>query len=1304
MANKYDVQVQVNAAVRGQAAVTALNRQIDAAQRAAASFQRVYERAYQSISRAEQQRADASARASRQAQAAAEAAANRQRQVYEQAYAAIGRAEARRAAESARLARQAQAAQEQAARAAQRSAEQAAAAQTRAAQRAATAQAQADRQRQRLAEQINRQLSQADARRANDAVRAAQAEQRAREAAARAWIRSQVQAIRENQRNQERAAREAIRIEERQRRQQEQLARQWARTSAQAQRDAERQQQPSGRGSGIGSAIGLGAAAGLAAGLAVTGIAAAFNLLTESIERAAGAYRDFMAEGIRFNAQLETTKLAIQSLVAGNLITSGSVKDVGTAFRIAGPQAEDQLRKLRIEALASTATFEGLAAAFQQAIGPGLAKGLSLDQIRTLTLQIGQAGKALGQSDFELPQEIRAILEGKIDRNARVANALQITSADIAKFKGNADGLFNYLNEKTKAYKLAGELAANTFAGLLSNVKETFTFFAAESSIKTFSSLKNILGDIQKQFLVIKKDSKGAITDVQIAPAYREIASVLDRIGSLLVGIAGGALKQIMDGARAVGVFLDDNRDAVDGIFGVLQGIGSDLLENIQLSMKAIGLGGRDWLEETENVLKVFRVVADLLSKGIAVVIAAISEQVKIYAAIVRGANYYWEKAEQLTRAIGGYINLMADGMGRLADATDTWIGRLLPAYGVIREIRRLIDSASSGEGGVGGSLGPDKGETAARKGAATAALGAFIGAKIPLGSGVAGVGGGKGGGGGSQADPVLQQLADRKAAREQEYEFQKTLLESASNLAKQKIEEETAANESAYADRLISLETYYAKKQELAERSKALEIRALELQRENDKRAYDETIAAYQAAQNVTGKKKDDAVRKASNDLADARNRLLKTENDLTVARGQYNQIGINGSRDLTNALREEARAYDEILTNIKEMSGDRFGAARDRINAQADAEIEKIRKSLDAQLEEGKVSPEARNAREQQLVEAINRQREIRLADLNIQEKAAALQQTIAQVQATQAEIQLTMQRNGGVDVEIQQRKLKALQGQLATLQQQREALSGAIAQNPTAENQNVLTDLDGQIRGLGQTGTTVAGQIRQTLYSSFTNLFQSLMTGSQSAGEAFRAFASSVIGSITQMIAQMLALWAVQKLIGIVGGFFGASVGSGAGSLGHEFGHSVGVGGLGPGFAAGGFVSGEGGPKSDSIVARLSNGEFVVNAAATAKNRDILEAMNSGTGVFSQGFAARQEAAMLRSLQSQMPSRRAPEAIPGVGPAGASGTGDTFIGLFDDRRRYNDWMRSREGRGVLREVLATMPNTVKRVGGRA
>jgi hypothetical protein len=47
---------------------------------------------------------------------------------------------------------------------------------------------------------------------------------------------------------------------------------------------------------------------------------------------------------------------------------------------------------------------------------------------------------------------------------------------------------------------------------------------------------------------------------------------------------------------------------------------------------------------------------------------------------------------------------------------------------------------------------------------------------------------------------------------------------------------------------------------------------------------------------------------------------------------------------------------------------------------------------------------------------------------------------------------------------------------------------------------------------------------------------------------------------------------------------------------------------------GLASGGYVAGPGGPRSDSIPAWLSNGEFVVNAAATASNLSLLHSINA------------------------------------------------------------------------------------------
>jgi hypothetical protein len=49
----------------------------------------------------------------------------------------------------------------------------------------------------------------------------------------------------------------------------------------------------------------------------------------------------------------------------------------------------------------------------------------------------------------------------------------------------------------------------------------------------------------------------------------------------------------------------------------------------------------------------------------------------------------------------------------------------------------------------------------------------------------------------------------------------------------------------------------------------------------------------------------------------------------------------------------------------------------------------------------------------------------------------------------------------------------------------------------------------------------------------------------------------------------------------------------------------------------FANGGRISGAGSGTSDSLMARVSNGEFVVNAASTKSNLDLLTQINGGSG---------------------------------------------------------------------------------------
>lgn len=118
-----------------------------------------------------------------------------------------------------------------------------------------------------------------------------------------------------------------------------------------------------------------------------------------------------------------------------------------------------------------------------------------------------------------------------------------------------------------------------------------------------------------------------------------------------------------------------------------------------------------------------------------------------------------------------------------------------------------------------------------------------------------------------------------------------------------------------------------------------------------------------------------------------------------------------------------------------------------------------------------------------------------------------------------------------------------------------------------------------------------------------------------GTETASEAFKRMTASILEDIGRILIRTAIANAATSALGIGGG-------GGGGILGSVFGGGTGFvhtpGGFSGAFprpmAAGGHVRGPGTGTSDSILARLSNGEFVVNARATAQHRGTLERINS------------------------------------------------------------------------------------------
>jgi hypothetical protein len=142
-----------------------------------------------------------------------------------------------------------------------------------------------------------------------------------------------------------------------------------------------------------------------------------------------------------------------------------------------------------------------------------------------------------------------------------------------------------------------------------------------------------------------------------------------------------------------------------------------------------------------------------------------------------------------------------------------------------------------------------------------------------------------------------------------------------------------------------------------------------------------------------------------------------------------------------------------------------------------------------------------------------------------------------------------------------------------------------------------------------------------LQESLSSGFASIGESIGTAIAEGGNIGAAFGKSVmesLGSFLQELGKRIIVASeliskAQALLGTTGGIF---AGIGLVTLG-----AIIKGLAGKGFASGGFVSGDGTSTSDSIPARLSNGEYVINAKSVRRyGKGFFDRINQGAGRYS------------------------------------------------------------------------------------
>jgi hypothetical protein len=211
---------------------------------------------------------------------------------------------------------------------------------------------------------------------------------------------------------------------------------------------------------------------------------------------------------------------------------------------------------------------------------------------------------------------------------------------------------------------------------------------------------------------------------------------------------------------------------------------------------------------------------------------------------------------------------------------------------------------------------------------------------------------------------------------------------------------------------------------------------------------------------------------------------------------------------------------------------------------------------------------------------------------------------------------------------------------------------------------------------VQNLGVQTNQLQQQVRGSLTNDFNTFFMGLGRSTASAADQFRQLAASIVQSLEQIILKKLLL----KALGGDGSDNSDNSGGGSGSGGGGlFGLLSGL--LGGGHAEGGLIKGPGGPKSDSIPARVSPGEYIVKADAVSKvGVDYLESINRGLNI--------------PSIERFSLPKFAEGGL--VGSAGVGGGGDSNIhlGIGLDEGLILKHLSSKAAGNVILQHLANNP----------
>lgn len=290
---------------------------------------------------------------------------------------------------------------------------------------------------------------------------------------------------------------------------------------------------------------------------------ASFNLflMEQSFMQVANIVDFLISPGLEFAKSMETNRVGMAGILSSMVEVKGQQLEWNSALQL----SSDIIKDLNVEAVKTAATSEELVSTFRALLGPGLGAGMSIDEIKELTVVGVNAVKSMGLDGRQLVQELRDLVQGGIQpASSTLATALGLKDADIKAAQQSSEGLFKFLMKRLQGFSQATEETGNTLAGMLDQVGEGYTLATSEALKPIIQEYKNVLvqlrgvmftddlGGIDPKFLDIMQSIGEHVVNLWkgLQNVYNILSPVIipafELLGSVLAAIADNVDRLIL--------------------------------------------------------------------------------------------------------------------------------------------------------------------------------------------------------------------------------------------------------------------------------------------------------------------------------------------------------------------------------------------------------------------------------------------------------------------------------------------------------------------------------------------------------------------------------------------------------------------------------------------------------------------------------------------------------------------------------------------------------------------------------------